>query len=69
MPYRFINIDLAMVTLNTTSLGIVALAWIGDNLNTIGGFAVMMSVVYLNYKKGQALDRENQTKDNARNKE
>ena len=62
MPYRFINIDLAMITLNATSLGIIALAWLGDNLNTIGGFAVMMSVVYLNYKKGQALDRESAKK-------
>ena len=63
MPYRLINIDLEMITLNASSLGIISLAWIGDHLNSIGGFAVMMSVVYLNYKKARAIDRDDKSKD------
>ena len=55
MPFRFINIDLV---LNTTSVGVVALAWLTENMASLGGFFVMFTVgvlnlskAYVNYKK------------------
>jgi hypothetical protein len=42
-----------MIFLNATSVGTLALAWFSDNLNTIGGFIVMMSVAYLNFAKAR----------------
>ena len=46
MPNRLLNIDYAMLMLNATSLGTLSLAWFSDNLNSFGGFVVMMSVAY-----------------------
>ena len=51
MPYRFINIDLSLLLLNTTSLGVLVLSWFSENLNTVGGFIVMLSVALLNCAK------------------
>ncbi len=57
MPYRLINIDLVMVTLNMTSVATMTLAWFSDHLNSVGGFIVMMSVAYLNYIKAQKIKK------------
>ena len=54
MPYRFINVDMGMVILNATSIATLTLSWFSDNLNSWGGFIVMMSVAYLNYQKGRS---------------
>jgi len=66
MPHRFIDIDLAMVTLNATSIGTLLLAWFSDNLNSLGGFVVMLSVAYLNYAKARNFMKK---KNNARDEE
>jgi hypothetical protein len=55
MPHRLINIDYGMIMLNATSLGTLGLAWFSDNLNTLGGFLVMLSVAYLNFAKARNL--------------
>ena len=55
MPHRLINIDYGMIMLNATSLGTLTLAWFSDNLNSVGGFVVMMSVAYLNFAKARNL--------------
>jgi hypothetical protein len=56
MPQRLLNIDYSMLMLNATSLGTLSLAWFSDNLNSFGGFVVMMSVAYLNYCKARNLN-------------
>ena len=63
MPYRFINIDVGMILLNTTSIGVLALNWFSEYLTGIGGFIVMLSVAALNaakaykqYKEAKAID-------------
>lgn len=62
MPYRFVNIDIAMVMLNTTSVGILALNWFSEHLTGVGGFIVMLSVAALNcakaYKSIKEANRE-----------
>ena len=63
MPYRFIDVDMGLIFLNATSFGTLAMAWFSDNLNSWGGFVVMMSVAYLNYRKAEAL-RVNKTDKN-----
>lgn len=55
MPHRLLNIDYGMIMLNATSLGTLTLAWFSDNLNSVGGFVVMMSVAYLNFAKARNL--------------
>ena len=51
MPHRLINIDLGLIFLNTTSVGILALNWFSEHLTGIGGFIVMLSVALLNVAK------------------
>ena len=51
MPYRLINIDIAMIALNTTSVGVLALNWFSEHLTGVGGFIVLMSVAVLNISK------------------
>ena len=58
MPYRLVNIDLAMITLNATSITAMGLAWFSDNLNSIGGFVVMLSIAYLNFAKARKIRKE-----------
>jgi len=63
MPERlikFTNVDVAMIALNATSVGIIAIDWATEHFAGIGGFIVMVSVAilnlskaYLNYKKGK----------------
>lgn len=50
-PYRFINIDMGLVILNTTSVGVLVLNWFSDHLTGFGGFIVMMSIATLNIAK------------------
>ena len=66
MPHRiikYINIDLGMIFLNITSGVTMAAAWLNDNLNSIGGFCVMLSVAYLNFAKARNI-RKNGKEDN-----
>lgn len=63
MPHRLINIDYGMIMLNATSLGTLTLAWFSDNLNSVGGFVVMMSVAYLNFAKARNLRNKNNEED------
>ena len=63
MPYRFINVDMGMVILNATSIATLTLSWFSDNLNSWGGFIVMMSVAYLNFAKAQNLRKGNKNED------
>jgi len=58
--YRFINVDFTMLTLNTTSVGVLALNWFSEYMTGIGGFLVMLSIAilniskaYVNYRKGK----------------
>ena len=51
MPYRLINVDLAMVALNATSIGVLTLNWFSEHITGVGGFVVMMSVALLNCSK------------------
>lgn len=66
MPHRiikYLEIDLGLIFLNATSLSTLGLAWFSDNLNTIGGFCVMLSVAYLNFAKARNI-RKNGKKSN-----
>ena len=65
MKINCMNIDYGMIVLNATSLATVALSWLSDNLNTAGGFIVMLSVAALNsakaykeYKLGKRYEQE-----------
>lgn len=58
LHYKFINIDFALIILNATSVGTLALAWFSDNLNSVGGFIVMLSVAYLNFAKARKIRKE-----------
>ncbi len=58
MPFRFINIDVTYLLLNTTSAGMLVLAWLTEHMASLGGFFVMFTVgilnlskAYVNYKK------------------
>jgi hypothetical protein len=54
MPYRLIkyaDIDLTMLVLNTTSVGVLALNWFSEHITGVGGFLVMLSVAALNFAK------------------
>jgi len=51
LHYKLINIDFALVILNATSVTTLGLAWFSDNLNSVGGFIVMLSIAYLNFTK------------------
>lgn len=51
MPHRLINIDLGLIMLNTTSVGVLALNWFSEHLTGVGGFIVMLSVATLNLAK------------------
>lgn len=64
MPHRLLNIDYGMIMLNATSLGTLTLAWFSDNLNSVGGFVVMMSVAYLNYCKARNLNKNGKNEKN-----
>ena len=66
MPHRimkYIDIDYGMIMLNATSLGTLSLAWLSDNLNSFGGFVVMMSVAYLNFAKARNLRNKKNEED------
>jgi hypothetical protein len=63
MPQRLLNIDYSMLMLNATSFGTLTLAWFSDNLNSFGGFVVMMSVAYLNFAKARNLRKDKEDKD------
>jgi hypothetical protein len=63
MPQRLLNIDYSMLMLNATSFGTLTLAWFSDNLNSFGGFVVMMSVAYLNFAKARNLRKDNEDKE------
>ena len=58
MPYRFINVDVALLALNVTSVTTMAFAYFSDHLTGIGGFLVMLSVAYLNFAKAQKAKAE-----------
>ena len=59
MPYRlFNNMDFVLLTLNATSTATLGLAWFSDNLNSVGGFIVMLSVAYLNFAKARKIRKE-----------
>ncbi len=45
------DFDLETIALNTISLTVILANWVSENLNTVGGFMVMMSVVLLNIAK------------------
>jgi len=62
MPHRLINIDLVMLTLNLTSVTTLGMAWFSDNLNSIGGFVVMLSIAYLNISKARKINNERRSK-------
>lgn len=51
MKCNNMNLDYGMIALNATSVTALALSWIGDNLNTAGGFIVMLSIAALNFAK------------------
>lgn len=51
MPFKYINIDLGMIVLNTTSVGVLALNWLSEHFSSAGGFFVMLSVATLNFAK------------------
>jgi hypothetical protein len=63
MPHRLLNIDYGMIMLNATSIATLTLSWFSDNLNSWGGFIVMMSVAYLNFAKAQNLRKGNKDED------
>ena len=50
--------------LNATSVTTLSLAWFSDNLNSFGGFVVMMSVAYLNFAKARNLRNDNKNEKN-----
>lgn len=58
MPYRLINIDMGLILLNTTSIGVLALNWFSEHLTGVGGFIVMMSVATLNIAKAYRTYKE-----------
>ena len=51
MPHRLLNIDLQMVLLNTTSVGVLAMNWFSEHMTGAGGFIVMISIAALNFAK------------------
>jgi hypothetical protein len=48
---KIVDFDITMITLNATSIGVLALNWFSEHMTGIGGFIVLLSVAALNLSK------------------
>lgn len=51
MYNKLLAIDYNLIVLNAASVTTLAMSWFTDNLNTAGGFLVMVSIAVLNFSK------------------